>query len=543
MRYIALVTLFAASSLAADRAQTRSVVYSTRGIASTSHALASQAGAQVLGWGGSAVDAAIAANAVLSVVEPMMCGPGGDMFMLYWEAKTGKLYGLNSSGWAPKGLSAELLRKQGHATMPAAGIHSVTVPGAVEGWSAAHAKFGRVAWKGLFDAAIRLAEAGHPVHEVIAEIWDPARLEANAEARRVFLPRPGAGEVFRNPDLAKTFTRIAEDGRKAFYEGPIAESVITASRKLGGTLAAEDLAEFRAEWVEPISTTYRGWRVWELPPNGQGMAALMMLNLMEQFPAPASGPHSAEALHWKIEAMKLAYSDLMAYNADPRFAKVPVAGLLSKEYAKERAKLIDPARANCDARAGRPIPSDTTYLAVVDAEGNIASWIQSVRAGWGSGVVAEGTGFVLQNRGSDFVLTAGHPNELQGRKRSFHTIIPAFMEKGDLRVGFGIMGGANQPLAHAQFVSNAVDYGMNIQVALEAPRFTKNGPAGCDVQVEGRVPEASFEGLRAKGHVVERRGDYSTNMGRGAVVVFDRKTGVKQGAADPRGDGAATPAP
>jgi gamma-glutamyltranspeptidase/glutathione hydrolase len=359
----------------------------------------------------------------------------------------------------------------------------------------------------------------------------------------VFLPRPGAGEVFRNPDLARTFTRIAEDGRKAFYEGPIAELLITASRKLGGTLAEEDLAEFRAEWVEPISTTYRGWRVWELPPNGQGMAALMMLNLMEQFPAPAGGPHTAEALHWKIEAMKLAYSDLMAYNADPRFAKVPVAGLLSKEYAKERSALIDASKANCAARAGRPIPSDTTYLAVVDAEGNIASWIQSVRAGWGSGVVAEGTGFVLQNRGSDFVLTGGHPNELQGRKRSFHTIIPAFLEKGDLRIGFGIMGGANQPLAHAQFVSNFVDYGLNVQAALEAPRFTKNGPAGCDVQVEARVPEGSFEGLRAKGHVVEKRGDFSTNMGRGAVVVFDRKTGVKQGAADPRGDGAATPAP
>lgn len=528
---------------AADRSQTRSVVYSTRGIVSTSHVLASQAGAEALGKGGSAVDAAIAANAVLSVVEPMACGPGGDMFMLYWEAKTGKLYGLNGSGWAPKGLSAEWMRDQGYTAMPPAGIHTVTVPGAVQGWTEAHAKFGRLAWKELFGAAIRLAGEGHPVHEVIAAMWETERLQANAEARRVFLPVPHAGEVFRNPDMARTFARIAEGGRKAFYEGPIAEAIVAVSKKLGGRMALEDLADFRAEWVEPISTTYRGWRVWELPPNGQGLAALMMLNLMEQFPAPAAGPHSAEALHWKIEAMKLAYADLMAYNADPRFAKVPVEGLLSKDYAKERAKLIDPAKANCEVRAGRPVGSNTTYLAVVDGEGNIASWIQSVRAAWGSGVVAEGTGFVLQNRGTDFVLTAGHANELKPRKRSFHTIIPALMEKGDVRIGFGIMGGANQPLAHAQFVSNYVDYGMNIQAALEAPRFTKSGPAGCDVQVEARVPEASFEGLKARGHLVEKRGDFSTNMGRGAVVVFDRKTGVKQAAADPRGDGAAVPAP
>ncbi len=535
--------MLASFGMAADRSQTRSVVYSTGGIASTSHVLASQAGAEALGRGGTAVDAAIAANAVLSVVEPMACGPGGDMFLLYWEAKSGKLYGLNASGWAPQGLSAEWLRGQGHTAMPAAGIHSVTVPGAVEGWSEAHARFGRLQWKDLFGAAIRLAREGHPVHEVIAAMWEPGRLEANAEARRVFLPAPKAGAMFRNPDMARTFERIAEGGRKAFYEGPLAEAIVAASKKLGGTMAAGDLAEYRAEWVEPVSTTYRGWRVWELPPNGQGMAALMMLNLMEQFPAPAAGPHSAKALHWKIEAMKLAYADLMAYNADPRFAKVPVAGLLSKEYARERAKLIDFEKANCEARAGRPMGSDTTYLAVVDGEGNIASWIQSVRAAWGSGVVAEGTGFVLQNRGSDFVLTAGHPNELKPRKRSFHTIIPALMEKGDLRIGFGIMGGPNQPLAHAQFVSNYVDYGMNIQAALEAPRFTKNGPAGCDVQVEGRVPAGSFEGLKARGHVVERRGDFSTNMGRGSVVVYDRKTGVKQGAADPRGDGAAVPAP
>ena len=295
---------------------------------------------------------------------------------------------------------------------------------------------------------------------------------------------------------------------------------------------AADLAEFSSEWVEPVSTTYKGWKVSEIPPNGQGMAALIMLNLME---------HAGSDLHTEIEAMKLSYADLLKYNADPKFASVPVGGLLNKAYAGERAKLINASKANCAAPAGHPVMGDTTYLSVVDKEGNIASWIQSVSAGWGSGVVAEGTGFVLQNRGGNFVLDAGHPNRLAARKRPFHTIIPAFAEKGDLRIGFGIMGGPNQPLAHAQFMSNLADHGMNIQMALEAPRFTKSGPAGCDVQVENRMGLETITDLTRRGHKVEVRGAYSTNMGRGAAVLYNTKTKMKEGACDPRSDGIAAP--
>ncbi|QOY89065.1 gamma-glutamyltransferase [Paludibaculum fermentans] len=538
VRFATLLMLSASLPLtAADRAQSRSIVYSQDGIVSTSHVLASQAGAQILAKGGNAVDAAIAANAVLGVVEPMMCGIGGDFFMLYWEAKTGKLYGLNSSGWAPQGLSPAFLASKGITMMPKAGIHTITVPGAVEGWSKAHGRFGKLAWKELFPAAIRYASDGHPVHEVIHAVWSDARLKTTPEAARVFLPNghaPAAGDIFKNPELGAALTLIAEQGRDAFYKGEIARKLLAGSRKLGGTMTEADLAEFAAEWVEPISTTYRGWRVYELPPNGQGMAALMMLNIMEIL---------GHDWHTKIEAMKLSYADVMAYNADPRFAKVPVKGLLDKAYAAQRAKLIDPAKAQCNAVSGQPFGSDTTYLSVVDKDGNIASWIQSIYSGWGSGVVMEGLGFPLQNRGGGFVLDPKHPNVLAPRKRPFHTIIPAFMEKDDIHIGFGIMGGPNQPLAHAQFVSNLVDEGMNIQMALESPRFTKDGPSGCDVQIENRVPAATLQQLTGKGHKLAIRGAYSTNMGRGAVVLYNSKTKVKQAAADPRSDGAAIPGP
>ena len=536
VRYIALLSLAATVTLSgADRAQSRSRVFSQNGIVSTSHVLASQAGARVLARGGSAADAAIAANAVLGVVEPMMCGVGGDLFVLYWEAKTGKLHGLNASGWAPRELTPEFLAKAGVTKMPGSGIQSVTVPGAVDGWSKAHARFGKLPWKDLFGEAIQFAQDGHPVHEIIRSYWSDSRLKVSAEAQRVFLPdgrAPETGEMFRNPDMAWSLRMIANEGRDSFYKGAVSQRILAGSKKLGGTMAAADLAEFLSEWVEPISTTYQGWKVYELPPNGQGMAALIMLNLMER---------AGTDLHTQIEAMKLAYADLMTYNADPKFASVPVGGLLSKAYAQDRAKLIDATKANCAAPAGRPAMGDTTYLSVVDREGNIASWIQSVSAAWGSGVVAEGTGFVLQNRGGGFVLDAGHPNRLAARKRPFHTIIPAFAEKGDLRVGFGIMNGANQPLAHAQFISNLADRSMNIQMALEAPRFTKTGPAGCDVQVENRVGPEIIADLTKKGHKVEVRGAYSTNMGRGAAVLYNTKTKIKEGACDPRSDGIAAP--
>ncbi|HZR31204.1 MAG TPA: gamma-glutamyltransferase [Terriglobales bacterium] len=534
---------------AQDRSYGRSMVITDRGITATSHFLASQAGAQILARGGSAIDAAIAANAVLGVTEPMMNGIGGDLFLIYWESKSGKLYGLNSSGWAPRGLTIDFLKKQGITSVPEEGIHSVTVPGAVDGWSAAHLRFGRVPWKDLFSPAIFYAQHGYPVPELIHGFWaeDEQKLVKSEEARRIFLPGgkpPDIGQTFSNPDLAKALQLIAEQGRDAFYKGEIAQAILQTSAALGGTMQADDLAQFSAEWVDPISIDYRGWKVYELPPNGQGMAALEMLNIMAAFQPDKDGPQGTAELHKKIEAMKLAYADLYRYNADPRLAKVPVHGLLSKEYAQQRAALINPAHANCSPPSGTPPLSDTTYLAAVDKEGNIASLIQSNYASFGSGVVVKGMGFFLQNRGALFSLDATHPNALAPRKRPFHTIIPAFMERGDMHIGFGIMGGPNQPLAHAQFVSNLVDYGMNIQAALEAPRFTvAGGHVSCDILIESRVKPQVIQQLSSKGHKLQVRKEYSTAMGRGQAVLYNSATKINFGASDPRADGSAEPEP
>lgn len=546
IRIVAALLLFTTSMSARDRSTARSMTITRYGIVATSHVLASQAGAQILARGGSAIDAAIAANAVLGVTEPMMNGVGGDLFAIYWDAKTGKLYGLNSSGWAPKGLTIEYLKAKGATEMPGAGIDSVTVPGAVAGWQALHNRFGHLAWKDLFQSAVSYADEGYPVPEIIASYWtDAADWFANdPESRRIYLingKTPEVGQIFRNPDLAKTLRLIAEQGPDAFYKGEIARAIISTSQRLGGTMAADDLAEFAPEWVEPISTTYRDWTVYELPPNGQGMAALEMLNIMETVPPSPGGPINATELHKRIEAMKLAYADLERYNGDPRFAKVPVKGILSKDYARERAKLIDPDKANCQVTAGRPPFSDTTYLSVVDHEGNIVSLIQSNYDAFGAGIAVRGMGFALQNRGALFSLDPSSPNVLAPRKRPFHTIIPAFMERGTAHIGFGIMGGANQPLAHAQFVSNLVDYGMNIQEALEAPRFTVSPQRGCNIVIESRVPQEVRQKLTAMGHQLDVRGEYTTAMGRGQAVLHDSKTGVNYGGSDARADGAAVP--
>jgi len=532
-----------------DRSYGRSVVMTDRGIVATSHYLASQAGAQILAKGGTAMDAAIAANAVLGVTEPMNNGIGGDLFLIYWDAKTGKLYGLNSSGWAPRGLSVEFLAKHGITSMPEDGIHTVTVPGAVEGWSQAHQRFGHLPWKELFPPAIYYAEHGYAVPEIIHDYWveEEAKLQKTSEARKVFLQdgkAPAIGSKFSNPDLAKALRLIAEQGRDAFYKGEIAQAIVRTSASFSGTMQLEDLADFSAEWVEPISIDYRGWKIYELPPNGQGMAALEMLNIMSTFQPDAGGPQGTVELHKKIEAMKLAYADLYRYNADPRFVKVPVQGLLSKAYAAQRAALINPNQASCNPGPGSPATSDTVYLAAVDKDGNIASLIQSNYSGFGSGIVVNGMGFVLQNRGALFVLDPGHPNLLQPRKRPFHTIIPAFMEQGDVHIGFGIMGGPNQPVAHAQFVSNLVDYGMNIQAALEAPRFTvADNKGSCDIPIESRVKPEVLQALRGKSHNLIVHGAYTTAMGRGQAVMHNSKSGLNSGASDPRADGAAEPEP
>ena len=536
-------------ALGQDRDYGRSMVVNGRGIVATSHVLASQAGAHILERGGSAIDAAIAANAVLGVTEPMMNGIGGDLFLLYWDAKSDKLYGLNASGWAPQGLTIDFLKKQGITSMPDDGIHSVTVPGAVDGWAKAHQRFGRLPWKDLFSPAIYYAEHGYSVPEIIHDFWGigRAKLKQTEEAQRVFLPSgkpPAVGEQFSNPDLGKTLRLLADRGPREFYEGEIAKAILKTSNSLGGTMGPGDLAEFSSEWVDPISIDYRGWRVYELPPNGQGMAALEMLNIMARSQPDNHGPEGTIELHKKIEAMKLAYTDLYRYNGDPRFASIPVPGLLSKEYAAQRAALIDPQKANCAAVNGTPAKSDTTYLAVVDKDGNIASLIQSVYDYFGSGVAVTGMGFLLQDRGGLFVLDPKHPDALAPHKRPFHTIIPAFMEQGDQHIGFGIMGGSNQPLAHAQFVSNVVDYGWNIQAALSAPRFTirdTGKPIKCTILLESRVSPEVQNQLRQKGHDLVLRKDYSALMGRGQAVLHNSATGTNFAASDPRADGSAEP--
>jgi gamma-glutamyltranspeptidase/glutathione hydrolase len=528
----------------------RSIVISQQGIAATSQVLASQTGAQILARGGSAVDAAIASNAVLGVTEPMMTGIGGDLFVMYWDAKTGKLTGLNASGPAPQALSPAFLAQHDIKSMPQDGIHAVTVPGAVAGWYRMHQRFGKLPWKDLFQDAIAYAEQGFPAYEGIHELWAGpgmvAELEANAESKRVFLPGgkpPHTGQLFQNPDMARALRSIAEQGPDAFYKGPIAAAILKTSEHLGGTMTAQDLASYSPEWVEPLSIDYRGWRVYELPPNGQGMAALEMLNIMETTPASPLGAFGAPEMHKRIEAMKLAYSDVHANVADPRVHDAPVAQLLSKEYARKRAAQIDPHRANCGVKAGDPVGSNTTYLTVVDKDGNIASWIQSLYSAFGSRVTVEGMGFALQNRGAGFTLDPKHPNVLAGGKRPFHTIIPAFMEKGDEHIGFGIMGGAVQPMAHAQFVSNYVDYSMSLQEALEAPRFFKNNAPGCEVYIESRVPEATLQQLSERGHEIRIGREYVETMGRGQAILHNSKTGMNYAASDPRADGAAIPEP
>ena len=539
------ILFFTQAAFSQDRHTARSMVVSKYGIVATSYVLASQAGAEILRKGGSAVDAAIAANAVLGVEEPMMNGIGGDLFAIYWDAKTGKLYGLNSSGWAPQALTLEHMKAKGLQKIPLRSIDSVTVPGAVAGWQALHDRFGKLPLKDLLAPAIYYAEQGFPVGELDSDYFSeaPQVFADDPEGQRTYLPNgkpPALGEIFRNPNLAKALSMIAQNGSEAYYKGEITQAILATSQAHGGTMSAADLADFKPEWVEPISTAYRGWTVYELPPNGQGMAALEMLNIMETRPASPDGPLSVTELHERIEAMKLAYADLEHYNADPRFAKVPVNGLISKQYAQERAKLIDPDHANCDVQYGTP-PSDTTYLTAVDREGNIVSLIQSNYEGFGSGITVRGMGFVLQDRGALFSLDPHSPNVLAPRKRPFHTIIPAFMERGDEHIGFGIMGGANQPLAHAQFVSNVADYGMNIQQALETARFTVHPERGCNIYIESRVNPEVIRQLDSMGHKLHVREEYSSLMGRGNAVLHDSKTNVNYGGSDPRADGSAEP--
>ncbi|HLX44426.1 MAG TPA: gamma-glutamyltransferase [Bryobacteraceae bacterium] len=532
------------------REQARSMVVTRYGIVAASQFLASQAGAKILEAGGNAVDAAIAANAVLGVTQPYVNGMGGDLFAIVYEAKTGKVYGLNSSGWTPKALTIDYLKNKNITKLDPIGVHAITVPGCVAGWDALRKRFGTKPFSELLAPAAFYAENGFPLPEIGARSWISQALLAKPGYKETYMPsgeRPQLGDVFQNKALAESLKFVAANGRDGYYKSQFTEKLVKFLQAQGGAHTVEDFAEFEPEWVEPISTTYRGWQVYELPPNGQGVAALSMLNIMENFPLKDYGHNSAAALHVMIEAKKLAYADMARYAGDPRFGPVPVAEMLSKDLAKKRADQIVMDKASCKvlpSELSQKLESrgrETIYMSAIDKDGNIVSLIQSNYAGYGTGMVAPGAGFSFHNRGAGFDLEPGKPNSLAGRKRPLHTIIPAFMHKGDLSVGFGIMGGWNQSQAHAQFVANVVDYGMNIQLALESPRFTKSTFDGCDVQIESRVGEAVREELSRRGHILTPLGGFSGAMGNGEAVMRDAKRGVNFGGSDPRTDGAAIP--
>lgn len=547
---LALTPVLSAQQFASVSGQGRSMIVTKYGIAAAPQFLAAQAGAHVLELGGNAADAAIAANAVMGVTQPYVNGIGGDLFAIYYDAKTNKLYGLNSSGWTPKALTIDYLKAHGIERLDPIGVHTVDVPGCVAGWAALQQRFGTISLSELLGPAISYAETGFPLAERNARYWVSKKLLAQPGYRETYLPggvTPGLGDTFKNPALGESLRQIAAHGRKAFYDGKMTDAMVKFLGAQGGTHTVEDFREFEPEWVEPISTTYRGWQIYELPPNGQGIAALSMLNIMEHFPMASYGHNSADALHVMIEAKKLAYADMSRYVGDPRFTAPPVKQMASKERGEVRAKLIQSGHASCQI-----VPSEisqllnahgnsTIYLSTVDRDGNIVSLIQSNYAGYGTGMVAPGLGFSFHNRGAGFELVPGKPNSLAGHKRPLHTIIPAFMEKGDIHIGFGIMGGWNQAQAHAQFVANVVDYGMNVQAALEQPRFTKGTFDGCDVEMEPGIPADVRKKLESYGHQIELLEPFSFSVGQGEAVIRDGKRAVNFAGADPRSDGEAIP--
>jgi gamma-glutamyltranspeptidase / glutathione hydrolase len=549
--FVAAAGLVTAQQFSSSPDQGRSMVVTKYGIAAAPQFLASQAGAQVLQDGGNAVDAAIAANAVMGVVQPYVNGMGGDLFAIVYIAKEGKLYGLNSSGWTPKALTIEYLKAHGVNKLDPIGVHTITVPGCVAGWDALQKRFGSLPFQKLLSPAIFYAENGFPLAERNARYWASSKAMLKQPGwKQTYEPggsAPGLGDMFKNPALGESLRQVAAHGRDAFYNGKLTEAIVKFLQSQGGTHTLEDFRDFQPEWVEPISTTYRGWTVYELPPNGQGIAALSMLNIMEHFPLAQYGHNSADALHVMIEAKKLAYADMYRYVGDPRFGPVPVKEMLSKELGAERAKLIQMNRAACNVLPSQLTAqlnahgNSTIFFSTIDKDGNIVSLIQSNYAGYGTGMVAPGVGFSFQNRGAGFQLTPGLPNSLAGHKRPLHTIIPAFMEKGDMKIGFGIMGGWNQAQAHAQFVANVVDFGMNVQAALEGARFTKDTFEGCDVQMESRIPAAVREDLTNRGHEIKLLEPFSFTVGQGEAVVRDTKREVNFAGADPRSDGEAIP--
>jgi gamma-glutamyltranspeptidase/glutathione hydrolase len=555
----AIVLLAAVPLSAGDRTSghlfaTRSVVYARHGMVAAMHPLAAQIGLDVLKKGGSAVDAAIATNAALGFLEPVSCGIGGDLFALVWDQKTKTLYGIVASGAAPRAVQVDKIPPEKDGTIPLYTPYSWTVPGAVDGWFEMHAKFGRLPMKEVLAPAIRSAREGEPVPQTIAEAWRRSKVLFGEKPgfAEVFLPggnAPQEGEIFKNPALAKAYELLVSGGRDAFYKGPIARDLVAFSQKVGGFFAMEDFAAHHSEWVTPISTTYRGVQVFEIPPPTQGVSALQMLNMLEGYDLKAMGRHSAAFWHTMIEVKKIAYEDRARFIADPAFAKIPLAGLLSKEYAKERAALVDPARALKRIEAGHPPmgQGDTTYLTTADADGNMVSLIQSNYTGFGSGYVLAPWGFGIHSRGALFDLKPGKPNSLEGGKRPFHTIIPAFaMRGGEPWLAFGVMGGDMQPQGHVQVIVNLVDFGMNLQEAGDAPRYyheDSSEPTGTPLPVNGGTlhlesgidPEIVRD-LAAKGHfITERLGGF----GGYQAIAWDPKQRVWAGASESRRDGEA----
>ncbi len=534
----------------------RSQVIAPRGMVATSHPLAVQVGVDVLKRGGHAVDAAIAVNAMLGLVEPMSCGLGGDLVAIVWDHDRQTLAGCNGSGRAPRAMTRQRFAREGRDRIPTRGPLSWTVPGCVDGWCALHDRFGRRPLAELLAPAIDYAEAGFPVSPVIASMWKAAELHLTADpgAAATFLVdgrAPAAGDVVRNPDLAASLRTVAEEGRDGFYRGTIAERIVACAGSVGGLIAEADLVAQRATWDDPVSVRYRGYDVWELPPNGQGIAALQMLAVLEGFDLAALGRESAELLHLMIEAKKQAYEDRARYYADPTYADVPVEELISSDYATRRRGQIVRLAASTRVPPGDPRlqTGDTVYLTVVDEARNAVSFIQSIYHDFGSGIVPAGTGFALQNRGSLFHLASDHPNSLEPGKRPFHTIIPALVTRGGRPVfSFGVMGGDIQPQGHVQILVNLLDFGLDVQAAGDVPRWRHVGSStptgdrmhdGGLVLLESGMDQAVFDGLRAKGHRVEFR-PYGPGFGGYQGIWIDPVTGMLHGGSEPRKDGCAS---
>ncbi len=550
--FISTISMVAQDRITGKPFATRSEVIARNGMAATSQPLATQVAIDILKKGGNAIDAAIAANAMLGLVEPTGCGIGGDLFAIIWDAKTKKLYGLNASGRSPRALTIDYFKQREMKKIPSYGPLPVTVPGTVDGWFEMHKRFGKIPMNLILEPAIYYAREGFPVSELIAYYMERSVrvLGQYPNFKETFMPNgkmPAKGEIFRNPSLANTYEKIAKGGRDAFYKGDIARTIEKYIKDQGGFLSYDDLASHRSEWVSPVSTNYRGYDVWELPPNGQGIAALQILNILEGFDVKSMGFGSAEYLHHFIEAKKLAFEDRAHYYADMQIEKVPLERLISKEYAAERRNLIDPNRAARTFEPGSMDAPSTIYLTVADKDGNMVSLIQSNYRGMGSGMTPYGLGFVLQDRGESFNLEEGYLNTYAPGKRPFHTIIPGFITKdGAPYVSFGVMGGAMQPQGHAQIVINLIDFRMNLQEAGDAPRVQHEGssePTGERMTNGGVVLlEEGFgweivRQLLQKGHRVQwDLGGY----GGYQAIMFDAANGVYYGASESRKDGQAS---